>query len=139
MKTKSFRVIGNRIQFRCPSCNAKRSVGVGKDVRRRSVRCHKCRTVTPCDLNRRLKQREMQSGKCVMITSQGKEIDIDLHDISMDGLGFDLPINAARTLRVQQQVQFKCSWNPRLLGSSRFVVKSIKGRRVGAEKIKKWS
>ncbi|WP_136806851.1 hypothetical protein [Desulfosediminicola flagellatus] len=75
-----------------------------------------------------------------MITNQGKEIEIDLHDVSMDGLGFDLPISAARALRVQQEVQFKCSWNPRLLGSSRFVVRSIQGRRVGAEKVnKKWS
>lgn len=75
-----------------------------------------------------------------MITSQGKEIEIDLHDISTDGLGFDLPISAARALRVKQEVQFKCSWNPRLLGSSRFVVKSIHGRRIGAQKVNKgWS
>jgi hypothetical protein len=70
-----------------------------------------------------------------MITSQGKEIEIDLHDVSMNGLGFDLPVNAVRALSVRQEVRFKCTWNPRLLAGNRFVVRSIKGRRIGAEKI----
>jgi hypothetical protein len=70
-----------------------------------------------------------------MITNQGTEIEIDLHDVSMSGLGFDLPLNAARALSVRQEVQFKCTWNPRLLAGHKFIVRSIKGRRIGAEKI----
>ena len=88
-------------------------------------------------LNRRALPRELQSGKVVMITNEGKEMDVNLYDVSMDGIGFDLPIRAARarTVTVGQEVRFRCSWNPRLLGNARFVVKNNNGQRIGAKKI----
>lgn len=135
MRTKIFRVLNNRLQFLCPYCNAKRSIAVQSDLRRRRIRCLKCQVITQCILNRRTISRETQAGKCVMITNQGKEIEVDLHDISLNGLGCDLPLKAVRSVFLSQEIQFKCSWNPRLLSGSRFVVRSIKGRRIGAEKI----
>ena len=134
MSTKIFRVQNNRIQFKCPTCATKSYVAVQGGVRRRSVRCQKCSTRTQCILNRRTTPRESQTGKCHLLLDQGREIEINLHDISMGGLGFDLPINATRVISVRQEVRFKCTWNPRLL-TDRFIVKSIRGRRVGVEKV----
>lgn len=134
MSTKIFHVQNNRILFKCPNCAAKSYIAVQSGVRRRSVRCLKCSTRTQCILNRRITPRETQTGKCHLILHQGKEVEVSLHDISLGGLGFDLPINATRAISLRQEIRFKCTWNPNLL-TDRFIVKSINGRRVGAEKV----
>ena len=133
MSTKIFLVQNNKIHFKCPSCAAKSYIAVPGGTRRRSVRCQKCSARTQCVLNRRTNHREAQAGKCLLIIDQGKEMEIHLHDISVGGLGFDLPIHAARALSLRQEIRFKCTWNPTLL-TDRFIVKSINGRRIGAEK-----
>ncbi len=70
-----------------------------------------------------------------MISPNGQEFDVVLHDISPHGLGFDIPLNAAKSVSILQQLKFKCSWNPRLLSKNRYIIRSINGRRIGAEKI----
>ena len=72
-----------------------------------------------------------------MITSEGKEIDVNIHDISMGGIGLDISIRAARAraVAIGQEVHFRCSWNPRLLGNARFVVQNNNGQRIGVKKI----
>ena len=101
------------------------------------MRCHKCGEVTQCMLNRRIRPRELQSGKIFLTTVEGKELEVNLFDISSTGLGVDVPIGAARarTLKLGNQVRFRCSWNPRLLGGGRYEVKNIKGRRIGVKKM----
>ncbi len=137
-KTVSFRVVNNRINFKCNKCGVKRNLPVPPQLRRRSIRCHACGEMTRCLLNRRNILRELQSGAAVLVTEDGKEIDVNIHDISTGGgIGVDISIRAARAnaVRVGNKVRFRCSWNPRLLGSGIFKVKNCNGQRVGVKKI----
>jgi hypothetical protein len=73
-----------------------------------------------------------------MITNHGRELAVNIHDISTNGgLGFDLPLRAGReqTITIGEVVRFDCKWNPRLRGSGRFKVISSHGQRVGIQKI----
>ena len=133
-----FRVINNRMQFKCAVCAAKRNFPIQANIRSKNMRCHKCDTITRCLLNRRITPRELHSGKAIMITSEGKEIAVIIHDISMNGgIGLDIPIRAARARMVKpgEEVRFNCKWNPRLLGSGRFIVINTNGQRIGIKKV----
>ena len=135
-----FRVINNRVQFKCETCDAKRNLPIQANIRSRNIRCHKCDAVTRCMLNRRLTRRELQSGKATMITREGRKVFVNLHDMSVDGgLGIDLPIRAARAkvVKVGEEVRFECKWSPRLFGSGRFRVISSDGQRLGIKRVKK--
>ncbi len=136
-KTKTFRVIKNRLQFRCLNCGAKRTFAIPPHLRGRNIRCHKCGEITKCSFNRRVTLRELQSGKAVLITDQGIEVDIFLTDMSIKGIGFELPVRAARArvIKIGDQVRLSCRWNRRLLSGSRFVVQNINGQRVGVKKV----
>lgn len=133
-KTKSFRVENGRMLFKCHACQGKRMIAVGPGVRMRSIRCSKCGESTRCLFNRRLAQRESQSGTVLLLTSDGRELTVDLFDISLHGVGFDLSIRDTNKIAVGRHVQFKCSWNPQLLSKDRYVVRSVKGQRVGVER-----
>ena len=135
-KTAIFQVINNRMLFKCASCGAKRHSSVLSNIRRKNVKCHKCDAVTRGILNRRANRRELQSGKVLMITNEGKEIEVNIHDISRDGVGIDIPVRASRARKIVkgQEVRFNCKWNPRLMGSDRFVVMSNDGQRIGVKK-----
>ncbi|MDO9042882.1 MAG: hypothetical protein Q7U64_11165 [Desulfocapsaceae bacterium] len=134
--TKDYQVLGNRIFFRCPGCGAKRTYSIAHDLRQISIRCYKCGDKSMCRLNRRFCYRSQQAGKVLLITQEGREFEINLNDISVNGVGFDVPIGIARAKVVSlgEEVRFRCSWNPQLLGSSRFVVQNVRGQRVGAKK-----
>jgi hypothetical protein len=134
-KTRTFRVISNRIQFICPTCRTRKFSMVPRVLRRKNMKCSKCSEVTRCILDRRTKPRELQSGKVLMLTG-GKELEVFLHDISIDGIGVDLPVRALRSgkLTTGREVRFKCSWNPRLINGN-FVVNNVKDQRVGVEKV----
>jgi len=135
-KAKEYRVVNNRMLFRCPECGAKRNSAV-HNVRKKSIRCHKCEVIAKCLFNRRINQREFQSGKALLITRGGKELEVSLFDISLSGVGFELPLGVsyARLLTIGQEVQLRCNWNARLFPHGRFIVQSIKGRRIGVKKI----
>ena len=135
-----FRVINNRMHFKCATCSAKRNLPVQPDIRGKNIRCHKCDAITKCVFNRRVAPRELQSGEVIMITKEGKELTVNIHDISTNGglgFGFDIPLRAARarTISVGQEVHFNCKWNPRLLGSGRFKVINSRGQRIGIQKM----
>lgn len=132
-KSKTFRVVNGRMQFKCYSCQASRMVTVPPDVRRRSIRCHKCKEVTHCNLNRRRTLREQQRGKALVHTNDGSQLSVDLYDISQSGVGFDILFKDKSKLAIGKELKIRCSWNPRLLGQGRYVVKSIKGLRIGAQ------
>ncbi len=135
--TKDYQVTENRIFFKCPSCGTKKTMFVPRDLRQVSTRCYKCGEVTKCRLNRRIRSREQQSGKIIMVTNNGVEYEISLNDISETGVGFDIPIGIARAhiLSPGHEVRFRCSWNANLLGNIRFEVQSVRGQRIGAKKI----
>lgn len=134
-RTQTYSIINNRVHFKCPSCGTRKYLAAPRDLRRRSIRCHKCGERTKCLFNRRDRPRENQVGKAMLVLHTGNEIEIDLRDISMRGIGFDLPYGSARKVSVRQVVSFKCNWNPRLIGNARYIIRSIDGQRVGAEKL----
>ena len=104
-------------------------------VRTRTLRCSKCGETTRCTFNRRVVEREQQSGKVLLFCDDGKEIEVNLFDISMDGLGFEVPIRDVMRIAVGRYVSFKCPWNPQLLSQGRYIIRSIRGQRVGAERV----
>lgn len=134
-----FRVINNRVQFKCEVCDVRRNLPIQANIRSRNIRCYKCEAITRCMLNRRHTRRELQSGRATMITREGRKIVVNLHDISVDGgIGLDIPIRAARAkvVKIGEEVRFDCKWNPRLLGSGRFKVVSSDGQqRLGIKKV----
>jgi hypothetical protein len=136
-KTRTFRVINNRLQFRCPVCKTRRFSGVPRALRRKNVRCTKCGEVTTCMIDRRARPRTLQGGKLLMVTQGGTDLEVRLHDISVDGIGIDMPAKTLRSRNIKEgrQVRFKCSWNPRLINNGSFVVSNIKDQRVGVEKV----
>ena len=136
-KTITFRMIKNRFLFKCSHCNAKRSMVVHARIRQKNIRCHICGEMTKCAFNRRVTQREMQTGKIMLVSGSGKEVDVNLMDISTKGVGIEVSVKAlrARAVKIGDQVQLACGWNPRLFSGSRFVVKNIIDRKVGLKKI----
>lgn len=132
-KSVTFKVINNRMQFRCSACKAKRNVTIPPDIRVKSIRCHKCAELTRSVFNRRVEPRESQAGAVILTTSAGREVNVMLHDRSREGLGFNIPLGSARSYKigVGNKVRLHCSWNPRLIPSTTFVVQNIKGQRVG--------
>ena len=133
-RSKAFRVVNGRIHFKCYSCDSKRMVTVPYSVIRRTIRCQKCGEITRCTLNRRITLRDQQRGKILMRTADGREMTVDLADISLNGVGLDVSAGDLPKIKVGKEIKFRCTWNPRLLGQGRYVIKSIKGRRVGLKR-----
>ncbi len=137
-KIRTFRVINSRAQFRCASCGAKRNIAVPPYLRTKNVRCHKCKEITRCLFNRRHKPREQRSGNILLITHTGEEVVVNLHDISEDGIGLDIPPGfvISSKIKLGNMVQLKCNWNSKLIDSRYLEVKNIMGRRIGLKKSK---
>ena len=133
-KTQIFRVVSGRIHFKCHACQAKRMVTIPPEVRQRSIRCQKCGELTRASFNRRVALREQQRGKVLVSTGNSSNLEVDLYDISLYGIGFDVAPRDIRKMAVGAEVQFRCTWNPRLLSQGRYIVRSIKGRRIGAQR-----
>jgi hypothetical protein len=133
-KMKTFRVVNGRVHFKCYACQGRRMVAIPPGTRRRSIRCNKCGEITRCDFNRRTIQREQQRGKILMSTNDGDYVEVDLYDLSINGIGFDVSIRDVRKMTVGKEIQFRCTWNPRLLGQGRYIIRSTKGRRIGAQR-----
>jgi len=72
-----------------------------------------------------------------MITPGGVDMEVSFHDISVNGIGIDMPVKTIRSsnLKAGRRVRFKCNWNPRLVNNSNFVVNNIKDQRIGVEKV----
>ncbi len=136
-RTRVFRVINNRMAFRCSSCGTKRNMPVPHNLRVKSVRCHTCKEMTKCQFNRRVKPREHKSGKVVLVTSVGEELLVDLNDISNGGVGISIPpgFALASKIKLGHKVHFKSSWNIPFIDNWHYMIRNISGRRVGLEKI----
>ncbi len=133
-KTKEFRVINRRFQFKCPSCGGRRNFFVN-DLRRKSIKCFKCGQSTRCVFNRRTDKRIYQSGKIILTTRAGNELEVNLKDLSYYGAGLEIPAGVSSSfLSVGQEVSLKCSWNPQLVSRRRFIVQNINGQQVGVKK-----
>ena len=136
-KTKEFRVQDRRLLFKCPTCGARRT-SIIPDIRRKTIRCHNCGEMVRCVFNRRPEQREILSGKLTLKVRDGRELEVTLKDLSSRGIGFELPTGKSlKLLSVGNEIHITCSWNPKLLSDSRYIVRNINGLRVGAEKVKR--
>jgi len=134
-KTKEYKVTDRRLLYKCPSCGARRN-SIIPDIRRKSIRCHICGELTRCVFNRRPEQRNYHSGKLTVKTRDGREIDVNLRDMSSKGIGFELPAGKSlRLLSVGHEISVSCSWNANLFPDARYIIKNINGLRVGAQKI----
>ncbi len=137
-KTKVFRVRSNRMQFKCPNCGARRNFAIPPNLRRKNIQCHKCKQNTKCILDKRVHRRTSQGGKIDILLGNGQSIEAYIIDISPTGLGVKIPLSIKRKqpLKLGDRVEFRCSWNSRLLGHGRYVVKNISERQTGFEKIR---
>jgi hypothetical protein len=70
----------------------------------------------------------------VLLVTNETEAEVLLFDVSASGVGFELDIRNGLKISVGREVQFKCGWNSQLLSQGRYVVKSISGQRVGAQR-----
>jgi hypothetical protein len=133
-KTKEFRVINRRFQFKCPYCGGRRNFFIN-NLRRKNIKCFKCGESTRCLFNRRTDKRVFQSGKILLTTKAGKEVEVNLKDLSYNGAGVEIPPGiSATSLSVGQEVSLKCNWNSQLITNRRFVVQSINGQQIGVKK-----
>jgi len=133
-KTTTFRLVNGRIHFKCSACQAKRMVTIPPQVRSRSIRCHRCGELVRGNFNRRITPREQQRGKVQVSTSDGTCVEVDLYDISLHGIGFDVAPRDIRKMIVGKEIQLRCTWNPRLFLRGHYVIRSIKGRRIGVQR-----
>ncbi|MBW1635871.1 MAG: PilZ domain-containing protein [Deltaproteobacteria bacterium] len=136
-KTRNFNIVNNRIQFKCPSCGARRNSALPPNLRRKNIRCHKCNEIVRCMFNRRSKPRTPHLGKVQMITRDDKSLDVNLRDISPEGIGIEMPLSSFRSRKIAlgHQVRFKCRWNSRLLDTGYFIVTNIRNQQIGLKKV----
>lgn len=136
-KTATFQVIHNRLRFKCPQCGNRRNMALLPTMRRKKVICHKCGFATNCLLNRRMSQRVSQAGKILLITNDGRETDVTLHDISHEGVGIELLPGSHRPLKLSpgSKIRLRCAWNQALLGSGYYEVKNFTGQRIGLKRL----
>ena len=67
-----------------------------------------------------------------MRTSENKEIEVMMRDISVRGIGFELRRGKDLGLiKLGDDISLSCNWSPTLIPKSRFRVKNINGFRVG--------
>jgi hypothetical protein len=68
-------------------------------------------------------------------TRDGRKLEVVLRNLSSRGVGIELPTGKSlKHLSVGTEFTLTCSWNPKLLPDSRYIVRNIHGLRVGAEK-----
>jgi len=136
-RTKTFQVINNRFLLRCDACGSKRRLFVAPHLKQKNIRCPKCGEINKCAFNRRITPRTLQTGKAVLTTRSGKEIDVHLTDVSSKGFGIELSFRDlhARVIKEGDQVQLVCNWNPALTRGSQFIVQNIREQRVGIKRI----
>ncbi len=79
-----------------------------------------------------------QCGKIYLTTVDGEELEVTLVDVSDKGIGLEIPFEAvrARKLNLDDRISFRCTWNRRLLSNGLYVVKNIRERHVGVEKVR---
>lgn len=133
-KTKEFKVFNKRFQFRCPFCGARRSFFIS-NLRRKNIKCFNCGENVRCLFNRRNDKRNYQSGKIILSTRAGKEVEVYLKDLSSKGAGVEIPAGVpANFLSVGDEISLKCNWNSQLITNRRFVIQNINGQQIGVRK-----
>jgi hypothetical protein len=73
------------------------------------------------------------------IASDGQTIDMNIFNISDNGIGVEIPAKMIRShgIKVGKKFRFECNWNPHLVRNSSFIIRNIYGQRIGLEKIRR--
>ena len=132
-KSRTFQVNEGRMFFKCPFCKFRKIVAVTSGLRRKSVCCQKCGEKTFCALNRRQVERISQSGRVLLLVGDDTA-EVNMLDISINGVGLEMNIRSGLKVVVGREVKLKCNWNPRLFSQERYIVKSVRGFKVGLER-----
>ena len=132
-RSRSFQVIDGRILFKCPSCRSKKRVSITPGIRRRSVFCQKCGEKTFCVFDRRGIVRTNQCGRILLLVDSDR-VEVNLFDISTNGAGFEMDIRSKLKIEVGKQIGLYCSWNPNLFSRGYYVVRSVRGFKIGVER-----
>lgn len=127
------RVDKRRIHFKCSYCQKRTTLSIPLHVCRKAITCFSCGEVIPCNLNRRIELRRKQSGKALLVTSEGQMLDVDLLDISSRGVGFHVAPKDMDLVALGKEVNLRCAWDPRMFTRGSYVIKSVFGRRIGAQ------
>jgi hypothetical protein len=132
-KSRTFQVNEGRMFFKCPFCKFRKIVTVTPGLRRKSVCCQKCGEKTFCALNRRRVERTSQSGRVLLLVGEDTA-EVNMLNISINGVGLEMNIRSGLKVAVGREVKLKCNWNPRLFSQERYIVKSVRGFKVGLER-----
>ncbi len=122
-----------RIRVTCSRCNKTRYVGVPGGVRKKNVRCP-CGQSTMYTLNHRASPRESIYGKAFVLLPNGRECPIYLCDISIGGIGFNVPPQYSRTLATARgdiRIKYRSGAGNAMLRKIR--ITSLNNNRAGAE------
>ena len=136
MKTKEFRLQHNRLLFKCPYCNSRRSY-TNVTTRRKTIKCNNCMEMTRCVFDRRQVSRVNLSGVLTLKTKEGKETEAMLCDFSSKGLGIEVRRSKdVRLLKKGQEISLSCSWNPTIVPKSKLRVQNLNSHRIGVMVVK---
>ena len=131
-RSKTCNVVEGRIRVSCPRCERKWYLAVGGGVRKKSVRCT-CGLSTQYTLNHRTALRESTCGKALLFLANGRQCPVYLCDMSLGGVGFNVPHQYVRAIATGQEVQIKYR---AMNGSSlqrKIRICSVANTRVGAQ------
>ena len=132
-KSRIFPVNERRMFFKCPFCQSRKKFTIAPGIRRKSVCCQKCGEKTFCTLDRRQRARTNQSG-LVLLQVGSDTFEVSLLDISINGIGIEMNFRSKVKISVGREIQLKCGWNPYLFSQKGYIVKSVRGFKVGLER-----
>lgn len=125
-------VKNGRIRVTCTRCARRQYVAVPEALRKKMVRCV-CGHSTLYTLNHRTFARESTYGKGLVILHNGRECPVYLCDISIGGVGFNVPTQYSRVIANGQDLRLKYR---AITGSTvlrRIRIRSMTNNRAGAE------
>ncbi len=131
-RSQTCAVIDGRIRVTCPRCAKSRYVAVPGSLRKKNVRCP-CGLSTLYTLNHRVHVRESTWGKAFILLPNGRECPIYLCDISLGGVGFNVPPQYNRTLSTTSdlRIKYRTSTGNSMLCKIR--ITNLVNNRAGAE------
>ena len=131
-RTKTCSVKDGRIRITCARCNKTRYVAIAGQIRKKNVRCP-CGLSTTYTLNHRIYQRESTWGKAFVLLPNGRECPIYLCDISIGGIGFNIPPQYSRTLATAHDLRIKYRAGAGGATLRKIRITSLNNNRAGAE------
>ena len=131
-KSQTYTVKDGRIRITCSRCARKQYVTVPAGLRKKMIRCT-CGQSALYTLNFRSSAREATSGKAFVILPNGRECPVYLCDISMGGVGFNIPVQYSRTLANVPEARIKFRSITGSMVLRRIRIKCVSNNRIGAE------